>query len=45
MSDGATRIFLKVLGAGLLSDSVFSEYSTYPAEGRTRATGEDRTWF
>ena len=34
-----------VRAPGLLSDSVFSEYSTYPAEGRARATGEDRTWF
>jgi uncharacterized RmlC-like cupin family protein len=30
---------------GALSDSVFSEYATYAAEGRRRATGEDRTWF
>ncbi len=34
-----------VRAPGALSDSVFSEYSTYPAEGRERATGEDRTWF
>ncbi|MBT5677355.1 MAG: hypothetical protein HOJ07_16835 [Rhodospirillaceae bacterium] len=30
---------------GALSDAVIDEYASYPAEGRGRASREDRTWF
>lgn len=37
---------LAVLRApGALSDAVLNEYASYPAEGRSRASREDRTWF
>ena len=31
--------------SGPLSEAVINEYSTYPADGRERASGESRKWF